>query len=1310
MTLERVPIPLPLLGLSEAVAADQQEPGTTQRALNVRGIDPRLPGRARLAQRSGLLPHGAGAEVVAGGSPITAMFRAVKDTPPDRWLELTTTAATDTTPAQVSTAWTTELASKPLAATVDTLGNCYTLTEGGVVFIHSRTGKELGRVTVPVPQAFELLPCIALDVEGWLYTASRYIYRVAGEDGLLGAGRLHRVVKVDDVWTDKGTVTLEWTPLQFTHDTGELLFTMRRPEDWDIDPERDGPAPAERVVRYGLVQTTPIEIWGSPAAEPTSAIAVSRDGDSVYVASLPNPSRGQVSSTPDTPEVQWEPREAVVATEGADAASALYMHLSAIRERTVRGLADGSKPATWDDARFDEADVVATVVDTTDRPVTALPDDGRGPTFDTNGMEGLPGFVFSGAQAMTTETGSGWNEKDTVSDQAPWAKSVFPNMRESGEGAKFVVHILFRIDATTDITSGGVAVKHYVFEQGDYSLCYEDDDPSNPGGDTKFTFTYPGGSSTKTTSSAGLVARHLLFTFVHAGHGVASSAWYLTDATTLHSATGLTVSTPQETKRTVLGGHEDMVLTFRNRLSIAGAGDFRVGDVVFHVGKTWQCTVAHFGFVGSTYEPGVGADYATRWTEVAKAGLYGAIGEVVVFLGGTSSTPHDTAPTTMMRQKLEGFTAWAYGRQGILDGTSPYTGAAPTGSGAPPTYTGTEHLASPLGLTVKYDRTNGRVVWAATNTGGACVVPSKDKYLLVGINTPRGAFRLIKDEGETVRTLGGAVDVYGFAADLPNDPWPQVPIQASIDHMGDMYIPWVDTNVTTARSVRRYAFEGNGGGGALNLWAYELGGGAYPVAALPAGLAVDETSLAGAAGPEFLYVLAVDESPTTGEPAYSVRRVDVLGRQATGSLAPREVALLAVTRDGTVSRYSSGAWSSVASTVLPSRTFVWEATLFQKSFLGNGRDYRVYDHRLQTLRAFEGSTRGDVPPRCRLGVAWRGRLVLARGDDAHNWYMSAVADPFDWDFAPVIESATAAVAGNNSEAGEVPDLVNALIPWSDDLLLFGGDSSIWRMTGDPMVSGELHRVSDTTGVAFGLAWCKDPEQRVYFWGSRGGMYVATPDGGVQPLSEGRIHRRLQDIDLGRNQVRLVWNDVDQGVHAFIVPLDGAGEPYHYFWERKTGGWWSDQFAGPKLQVRATYLLDGDAPQDRRLLLGCADGRIRVWSETAMDDDGEAIRSTCLVGPIAPDTAGTEYRMVAVEPVLARDGGGCRVAVGATPEADLPYAMGSFADLVAGRNGQVRLRARGANLWVEFQGTEYAQPWAVEDLSVYLARTGRKRMR
>src|SRR6202020_709199 len=118
-------------------------------------------------------------------------------------------------------------------------------------------------------------------------------------------------------------------------------------------------------------------------------------------------------------------------------------------------------------------------------------------------------------------------------------------------------------------------------------------------------------------------------------------------------------------------------------------------------------------------------------------------------------------------------------------------------------------------------------------------------------------------------------------------------------------------------------------------------------------------------------------------------------------------------------------------------------------------------------------------------------------------------------YNPVPYVATAAVAGNNSTVGVVGDVVTALIPYSDDLLIFGGDHTIYIMTGDPAAGGQIDLVSDAIGMAFGIPWCKDPYGTVYFFSNRTGIYTLVPGQAPVRISQ-NIEQILFGIDTGTN--------------------------------------------------------------------------------------------------------------------------------------------------------------------------------------------------
>ena len=443
---------------------------------------------------------------------------------------------------------------------------------------------------------------------------------------------------------------------------------------------------------------------------------------------------------------------------------------------------------------------------------------------------------------------------------------------------------------------------------------------------------------------------------------------------------------------------------------------------------------------------------------------------------------------------------------------------------------------------------------------------------------------------------------------------------------------------------------------------------------------------------------------------------------AQGSSSMRSIVRLAVA-GGNIEKFTtSGATAPTggAGAIATDALHVMSTTLGEYAYFTDGTSYQRYSVVDDKVEPLISSTSSAIPPRCRIMTSWRGRLVLARDpEDPQVWHMSAVGDPTNWDNYPTFATATQAISGIDAKAGKVPDIVNSIIPWDDDLCLFGGDRSIWRLTGDPMAGGQFDLVSDETGIAFGNCWAKDPiGGRLFFFGSRGGVYMMQRNSLPVRISRDRIERRLQDVNLATTYIRMVWNYRDEGLHVFQLPFGSGGTILkHWFWDAKHEAWWEDQFGSTgstDAQPTAVHLFDGDAQGDRVLMFGCEDGRIRKWDETAKSDQGASsdlpIAFEVVYGPLVPANEGREYTFTGLTAVLADDQGGAGYRVYAQDQADklgLPVARGSFHP---GRNNSESVRFRGPNAWLSVSNTLAGQRCAIEDVQVHVSQRGRVRRR
>lgn len=349
--------------------------------------------------------------------------------------------------------------------------------------------------------------------------------------------------------------------------------------------------------------------------------------------------------------------------------------------------------------------------------------------------------------------------------------------------------------------------------------------------------------------------------------------------------------------------------------------------------------------------------------------------------------------------------------------------------------------------------------------------------------------------------------------------------------------------------------------------------------------------------------------------------------------------------------------------------------------------------------------RGNLP---RLIATWRGRMVLSGLIyDPQNWFMSRVSSPTDFDYFPALISPDQAICGNNSPLGLVGDVVTCLIPYSDDVLIAGGDHTIYLFNGDPMAGGQIDRVSDAIGMAWGAPWAKDPYGTVYFLSNKMGIYSLVPGQKPQRISQ-PIEQVVAAYNTGQMTVRMLWDDRFQGLHVFFTWTVAAAATTHLFWDWRTGGWFLDQFANNNHNPLAVCVFDGNLPDDRVGLIGSWDGYVRFFSADATTDDGTPIAWTVVLGPLNTKDL-DELNLKALQAELGSDSGDVSFSVhlGATAESALARAAVESGTWKSGRNLSSPVRKSGHAIYVRLSGTTRA---AMEKIRATLAGGGKIRRR
>lgn len=386
----------------------------------------------------------------------------------------------------------------------------------------------------------------------------------------------------------------------------------------------------------------------------------------------------------------------------------------------------------------------------------------------------------------------------------------------------------------------------------------------------------------------------------------------------------------------------------------------------------------------------------------------------------------------------------------------------------------------------------------------------------------------------------------------------------------------------------------------------------------------------------------------------------------------------------------------------------------QKLYFADGVNKCYYDPSDNTVRTWT-PTDGDFPADGdgnlpRLICTWRSRTVMAGIlNDPSLIVMTKVSDPLNFNYAGTTSGVQpdGAWAGNVGPQGLTGDVVTALIPYTDDILIIGMDSSIAMFRGDPQYGGQIDSVTSTIGIAWGKAWCMDPAGVIYFFSNRTGIFAFKPGAQPQRISQA-IDPLLEDIDTGDNVVNLIWNDRFQTLHVFVTYLTSTMDTTHYTWEARSNAWWKDTFSNNDHNPITCTVFDGNNIDDRVALIGSWDGYVRSISSEATDDDGSAIESEVWIGPFL-----TKYNdsvmLQEVQGVLAADSNDVNYAVyvGDTAEEALASTAVATGTWTNGRNYNDTVRRAGFAAYIRLSA---ANEWAMENIRCIVGAQGKVRQR
>jgi len=367
------------------------------------------------------------------------------------------------------------------------------------------------------------------------------------------------------------------------------------------------------------------------------------------------------------------------------------------------------------------------------------------------------------------------------------------------------------------------------------------------------------------------------------------------------------------------------------------------------------------------------------------------------------------------------------------------------------------------------------------------------------------------------------------------------------------------------------------------------------------------------------------------------------------------------------------------------------------------------------------SAAGDMPLDAsgntgRLLALYRNRLVVSGlPEDPQNWFMSASGNPRNFDYDPSPSSALQAVAGNNSDAGLVGDIITALIPHGDDTLIFGGDHTIWKLSGDPAEGGRIDNISYSAGILGQDAWTRDTFGNTYIMSTNGLMRIPVGSNTPEPISAGRLDSTFRSIDRSVLRTILVWDRDREGLYIFTVTAGQPDDaPTAYWYDARTDSFWPLVFPtiiGPT----AVLVFDGDAADDRALLMGGRDSFIRTPDITAKDDavttGVEAVESFVDIGPVHSESTAERVVVTDLQCTLSEDSDAVQLQVyaGQQPEQSIKsMTIRAVKTLLAGFNGAMRQRITAGAVRLRLYQNTLNSSWSYERGDMVVEKPGRQR--
>jgi hypothetical protein len=371
-----------------------------------------------------------------------------------------------------------------------------------------------------------------------------------------------------------------------------------------------------------------------------------------------------------------------------------------------------------------------------------------------------------------------------------------------------------------------------------------------------------------------------------------------------------------------------------------------------------------------------------------------------------------------------------------------------------------------------------------------------------------------------------------------------------------------------------------------------------------------------------------------------------------------------------------------------------------------------------------------MPDKAYVGCLSGGRCILSDNPNyPHQAPASAAGNPFDWNIYRT--TSDRAVPIGTGLAGQIGDVVRALIPARDGQLIIGCVSSMHILNGNPADGGQMIDIWGS-GIFDYVSWCLDMQGNLYWWGTGGIYRLAKDTDRCENITAAAMPNLIADTaaDPATHRITMGYDPARIGIKICVTLLaDGTSTDY----------WLDLQMSDPSKGLYAffpdshaathgvysQFQYDANDPANKGLLLGCKDGYLRVHSDTTANDDSTAIDSYVCFGPLPLAEDGRDGSLEAFDVILAGGASGGSEAdsndvtlkvwtedVAETVIEDLevgtsPKLVMTFTGPGRRHGGKKRRGVRGAYAGLKIGNDTVDQTWAMEKILLDPGSPGRR---